>query len=66
MSYGPCKHKAAVEKKYKVWNFDALEFQGRYAPLILAPVEGSSPEPYVLGRKILMGTKILDIHTKSV
>ena len=22
--YGPCKHKAAVEKKYKVWNFDVL------------------------------------------
>ena len=21
---GPCKHKAAVEKKYKVWNFDVL------------------------------------------
>ena len=34
-----------IYKNFDQTNFDELEFQGRYAPLILAPAENSSLEP---------------------
>jgi hypothetical protein len=49
----------------KFSSFVTLIFQRHYAPLILAPAEGFSLDPSVWGqiwgRKILMGTEIVDI-----